>query len=193
MQIKLNERISKFKKTIVDDLTNESKKISRKNKAQKILVSIFRTFLLVGLGFIILFPVIQQIIWGFHHPSQVNNPAVIYIPEKWSIINFKVAAKTLKYGQALFNTFRISSITMVLQVLSTALAGYAFARLKFKGDKILFFFVVLTIILPPNALMLSRSNYFATLKLSGSEFAIYTLSILGMGIKIGRASCRERV
>lgn len=185
MQTNITDKIKKLKQDFVADIKDPSKKVKRANFTKAFLISLFRTLLIIGLGFLILYPIVQQMIWGFHHPTQVNDPSVIYIPDRWSVLNFKVAAKALDYWKALGNTFRISLITMVLQLVSTALAGYAFARLKFKGDKILFFFVILTIILPPNAMMMSRRNYFSSLKLSGSEIALYVLALFGMGIRSG--------
>jgi multiple sugar transport system permease protein len=185
MQTNLISKIKDIKNNFVADMKDSNKNIRRKNKLKKFLVSFFRTFLIVGLSFIILFPIIQQAIWGFHDPSQVNNPAVIYIPEKWSLLNFKVASIALDYGKALFNTFRISLITMLIQIFITAIAGYAFARLKFKWNKILFVFVVITIVIPPNALMMSRRNYFTNIGLTGNELALYVLAFFGMGIRSG--------
>ena len=188
MQAKISkflEKTKQLKNEIVEDFNDPNKKIRRKNRINKILVSSFIYTIVIGLGFIIVFPIVQQLIWGFHDPTQVNNPAVIYIPELWSTMNFTVAMKALDYWKALGNTFMISLITMVLQILSTALAGYAFSRLKFKGSNILFFFVVLTIIIPPNAIMMSRSNYFLSIGLSGDVKSLYLMAGLGMGIRSG--------
>ncbi|VEU80303.1 carbohydrate ABC transporter permease [Haploplasma axanthum] len=185
MQVKLLDKVKKYKDEIINDLNNPSKKIRRSNKVKSLLLSVFRFLLIAGLGFIIVFPIAQQIIWGFHDPTQVNNPIVIYIPDKWSIKNFIVASAALEYGAALWNTFRVSFLSMIFQIISTSLAGYAFARLKFKGSSIVFFFVVLTIIIPPNAIMMSRSNYFANLGIAGDEKGLYLLAVLGMGIRSG--------
>ena len=58
-----------------------------------------------------------------------NDPSVVWVPKNWSIQNFKLAAMVLDYWNALLNTFKLSAISMVLQVASTA-RGYAFSRLK---------------------------------------------------------------
>ncbi len=118
-------------------------------------------------------------------PSDVNNPAVIWIPENWSIMNIKIASIVLDYRHAVFNSFKLSAISMILQIGSTALAGYAFSRLRFKGSNILFLLVLLTIVIPPQALSLAQYLYFRDLGLIGKEGSIYLMSGLGMGIRSG--------
>lgn len=178
---KTKNYIEKFK----EDFNNPSRVIKRKKKTKKIMVSIFRFVLLFGLSFVILFPTIQQILMALRAPADINNPAVIWIPEVWSIENIKIASTVLDYPKALLSTFKLSFISMILQIASTALAGYAFSRLKFKGSNILFLGVILTIVVPPQALSLSQYLYFVRLNLVGKEVSIYIMSILGMGIRSG--------
>lgn len=159
--------------------------IRRKRKTQAFLASFIRTIFLAGLCFVILYPTIQQILLAFRAAADTNDPSVIWIPKNWSVENFKYAAMVLDYGNALINTFKLSAISMVLQVASTALAGYAFARLKSPLTKVLFIFVILTIVIPPQALSLAQYLYFRDAKLIGKETSIYLMSILGMGIRSG--------
>ena len=148
-------------------------------------LSFVRSILLIGLCFVILFPTIQQILMALRAPSDVNNPAVIWIPENWSIMNIKIASIVLDYRHAVVNSFKLSLISMILQIASTALAGYAFSRLRFKGSNILFLLVILTIVIPPQALSLAQYLYFRDLGLIGKEGSIYLMSGLGMGIRSG--------
>jgi multiple sugar transport system permease protein len=48
-----------------------------------------------------------------------------------------------------FNSLFVSVITMLGQVFIAAFAGYAFARLKFKGNDFLFFIILITMMIPP--------------------------------------------
>lgn len=156
-----------------------------KRKSSDITLKILRAVLLGGLCFVILFPIIQQISMALRAPEDSNNPAVVWIPEHFSLMNIKIAMTALNYWKALLNTFKMSMISMVLQVISTALAGYAFSRLKFRGSNIIFIGVILTIIIPPQALSLAQYLYFLDLGLLGKETSVYLMSGLGMGIRSG--------
>jgi len=156
-----------------------------KRKISTFAMNFLRAVFLFGLCFVILFPTIQQISMALRAPSDVNNPAVVWIPEVWSLENVKIAMVVLDYWKALLDTFKISFIAMFLQILSTALAGYAFSRLKFRGSNILFILVIITIITPPQALSLAQFLYFREVGLIGKEISIYIMSFLGMGIRSG--------
>jgi multiple sugar transport system permease protein len=185
MKTDLMKKVTDVYLSIRHDLTDPRKNHRRIRKFQASTGSFLRFILLFGLCFVILFPTIQQVLMALRAPDDVNNPAVIWIPEQWSFLNIKIAALVLDYEKALFNTFKVSFIVMFLQLASTALAGYAFSRLRFKGSNILFFLVMLTIIIPPQALSLAQYLYFRDLKLIGKEASIYLMSGLGMGIRSG--------
>jgi multiple sugar transport system permease protein len=156
-----------------------------KKRSSEVTMKILRSVLLFGLCFVILFPTIQQISMAFRAPIDTNNPSVIWIPENWSLMNIKISIVVLDYWRALVNTIKLSFLSMIFQILSTALAGYAFSRLKFKGSNILFLGVIITIITPPQALSLAQFLYFRDTGLIGKEISIYLMSGLGMGIRSG--------
>ncbi len=185
MKNKLFNKLKLMYENIYENLTNPRNVMVRSKKSKEIIMVVLRNVLLFGLCFVILFPTIQQISMALRAPEDVNNPAVVWIPLHWSLMNLKIAAVVLDYKNALLNTIKISVISMFLQILSTSLAGYAFARLKFKGSNILFIFVILTIIIPPQALSLQQYLYFKDLGLIGNELSIYLMSGLGMGIRSG--------
>jgi len=185
MKINFMDKIKSYVLDIKENLTDPRKNARRARKIQSFAMTFVRSTLLIGLCFVILFPTLQQILMALRAPEDVNNPAVIWIPETWSIMNLKIAALVLDYKDALINTFKLSFISMILQIASTALAGYAFSRLKFRGSNILFIIVILTIIIPPQALSLAQYLYFRDLRLIGKESSIYLMSALGMGIRSG--------
>jgi multiple sugar transport system permease protein len=185
MKTNIIEQIKASYHGVVNDIKDPKKNAKRSRKTKQFSLTLVRSVLLIGLCFVILFPTIQQILMALRAPSDVNNPAVIWIPENWSIMNIKIASIVLDYRHAVFNSFKLSAISMILQIGSTALAGYAFSRLRFKGSNILFLLVLLTIVIPPQALSLAQYLYFRDLGLIGKEGSIYLMSGLGMGIRSG--------
>ncbi|HAX02420.1 MAG TPA: carbohydrate ABC transporter permease [Acholeplasmataceae bacterium] len=185
MKTNIYDAVKKSVTGYIDKVTEPRVVFKRQRQIKAFIGGLIRYIFLIGLCFVILFPTIQQILMALRAPGDVNNPAVIWIPENWSIQNIKISMIVLDYWRALVNTFRLSVIVMVLQLASTALAGYAFSRLKFKGSNILFILVILTIIIPPQALSLSQYLYFRDLRLIGKESSIYMMSGLGMGIRSG--------
>lgn len=116
--------------------------------------SFVRFILMAGLSFVILYPILQKISTAIKHQSDLYSPIVIWIPENFTLENFKSAMSIMNYWDTLFNTTVLATVTTILTTASCALAGYAFARLKFKGSKILFAGVILTILVPPTTILI---------------------------------------
>jgi len=197
----LKAKIKEKYESIKEELSNPTKRAVRGQKTADVSASILRTILFIGLSFVILFPIFEQFTFALRDPLDINDPLVKYIPKTFSLINFQIAGTILDYWRSLFNNVKVSTISTICQVFSTALAGYAFARLKFKGSNVLFWIVMLTLIVPPQTVALSRSIYFSNfdifgiikaithntkglvLKGEGRDIVFYVMSITGQGIR----------
>ncbi|WP_336772989.1 carbohydrate ABC transporter permease [Paenibacillus sp. MMO-58] len=116
--------------------------------------SFVRLVLIAGLSFVILYPIIQKISTAIKAKTDLYSPIVVWIPEHYSLENFKNAIAIMDYWKTLLNTFTLSATTTILTAISCALAGYAFARLKFRGSNLLFAGVILTIMVPPTTILI---------------------------------------
>ena len=178
---------TKFQKFV----SNMKDPTRRKVRTQRVLVvlgKILRAFVLIGLCFVILLPIFEKLSVAFRHPTDISNSQVIWIPAQFSIINFRVAAKLLNYNVSLWNTFKLSLLCMIIQIFATAVAGYSFARLKFKGSGIIFILVIFTLVVPNEALDRSRTwimneHTFLGISLIGNAFSMYVMCAFGQGIR----------
>src|SRR5690625_3201259 len=108
----------------------------------------------MGLSFVILYPILQKVSTAFKHRTDLYSPIVVWIPQNITLENFRNAISIMNYWDTLLNTFILAAVTTILTAASCALAGYAFARLRFKGSNILFLGVILTIIVPPTTILI---------------------------------------
>ena len=190
---------------IVTDLKNPIKVSVMKRKAGMKMTTLLRGFLFIGLAFVIVFPIFQQLTLSIRHPIDLNNKLVNWIPENYSLFNFKISIILLDYWDGLLCNIKVSTISTICQLFSTSLAGYAFSRLKFRGSNIIFWLVMLTLIVPPQAVALSRTFYLGdfdiltfgdnpglfesllghTLRLKGEgkDIVFYITSLTGQGIR----------
>ena len=165
--------------------------IKRKVATKDLMVflgSLLRTILLIGLCFIIILPIIEKVSTAIRDYTDINNPNVIWIPEKVSLFTLKFAWELLDYGHTFWNTLLLSSLCTVLQVLACSITGYAFARLKFKGSNIVFYLTLLTLVVPNEALHRSRYLFLGTysffgVKLIGNVLSLFLISAFGQGIR----------
>ncbi|MBS5853058.1 MAG: carbohydrate ABC transporter permease [Bacilli bacterium] len=204
-------KISKDKyNEIVMDLKNPIKRAVMRRKTSTKLMAILRGFIFIGLSFVIVFPIFQEFSLAFRHPVDLNNKLVNWIPETFSLFNFRLSKVLLDYWHGLWCNLKVSTISTICQLIATSLAGYAFSRLKFRGSNIIFWLIMLTLIVPPQAISLARTfflddfdilrfNFFGLfdnpglfesllghglrLKGEGKDIVFYITSLTGQGIR----------
>lgn len=96
----------------------------------------------------------------------------VWVPQNISTQNWHVASLMINYAQALPYTFLHTSIMVILQTVCTMLAGYSFARFKFRFRSVLFAFVAFTIIVPPQVFMIPQYLFFRSFDIFGIITAI---------------------
>lgn len=62
---------------------------------------------------------------------------------------YKNVFNSIPLAKYFLNSLIVASFTTIGQVIISALAGYGFARLKFKGSDLLFFIIILSMMVPP--------------------------------------------
>ena len=166
-------------------------------------VSLFRYLILICLGFVVIKPFWTLIKDAFTDPVILGDKSLIWLPQKVSTIFMDMALSKglMNYWTGLGYTLLTTAIITFLQVMSCSMAAYSFARLKFKGSGILFFFVIVTIVVPSDAIMLAQYGAFRNfdffgiigllngtgsgINLIGNPLSLYILAISGMGLKSG--------
>jgi multiple sugar transport system permease protein len=171
-----------------------------KNKSMAWLWSLFRLVLIVGIGFIIIRPILERISVAFKSPEDIYNPTIYMVPIHFTLDNVKHAMEILNYWPLLRNTLLFVILTTLLATVSSALAGYGFARFKFPGSNLLFAFVVLTILVPASTLMVPMYLHFRSfdvlglvtlftgregLNLINTYWPSLIMAALGVGLKSG--------
>ncbi len=126
----------------------------------KFIANLAIALILIGLSYIILYPLIYSLSQAVRSVNDMYDTTIIYIPKHFTLENFKDAWEVLKFPEILKNTVNIALWPTILQVCSCALAGYGFARFKFRGKGVLFFLVLLTIIVPPSTIMVPMYTSF---------------------------------
>lgn len=74
-------------------------------------------------------------------------PTLLPGPRFFTVVN-NVYEALPQFNQALINTVYVGTTVAVAQVFFSAIAGFAFAKLNFRGQKFMVLFVILTMMLP---------------------------------------------
>lgn len=131
--------------------------------------------------------VILPIGWMVTIALKPDNVPAFRIPAEWfptryfQFDNF-VRALTLAdrpFGLYIVNTLIIFAGNVVGTVLSCAFAGYAFARLQFRGRERLFQLLIITMLIPWQALMVPQFLLFSSIGWYGSYLPLIVPAFLG--------------
>ena len=147
-------------------MTTKAKPFARKNRAQaikKALVGsngklglgakIFLYVMLTSLGFVYIYPILHMGVTSLKSLTDLLDPSVQWLPHQLSLDNYQKALEVMGFREHLMDTLLVSFLPSLFQTFSCALAGYAFARFRFKGKNFWMACVLLTFIVPFPVLM----------------------------------------
>lgn len=155
------------------------------NKLRKLLFSACRAAFLLAIIYVILFPILYALSSSFLTERQLIDPSVVWIPKEFTLANYTAAWQTLDYGNDFIFTMFLVIVSTLLQIFSCTLAAYGFARFKFKFRGLFFFCVILTIVLPPQMLVVQQYAIFKNMGLLNSVLTYFLPAVLGQGIRSG--------
>lgn len=156
--------------------------------AGKKLTTLLIYFVLICISFVFLQPIIKIISRTFMSAADVIDPAVEWLPKKFSVNNLLVAAEVLKLPTTLRNSIVFSGILAVCQTVVSALTGFALSRFSFRLKNFWFIMILLAFIIPVPVLMIPRLMMFVSVQeaigfqLIGTPIPQVLMAVLGQGV-----------
>ncbi len=183
------------------------------NFLKNVVFKIFRLILLIGITFVILYPYISKILKSIMSVSDMKDATVVLISKAPTLNQYWYILTENGYLKAFITTFLVSFSIALIQTLICALVAYGLAKFKFKGNAIVFAFVIATLMIPQEALKNSMTAFFRQITMiettlnpislileliqkwtgvfengvgfTNSLIPLYVLSVFGLGFKNG--------
>ena len=134
---------------------------------KKIVWIAFRLILLVGIAFQILKPYLQMLPESIMSPDDFIDVTVQMVPKNISFDMYKAIWHELHYFEAFFNTLILSVVVALLQTFVCCFIAYGLAKFKFKGNKLVFIAVILSLVIPHKTLQYSMQMNFSNFDILG--------------------------
>ncbi|HEN1758999.1 TPA: carbohydrate ABC transporter permease [Enterococcus faecium] len=115
---------------------------------------IIRTISMLVILLVIAFPFLWLIISSFKHEKDIISFPPRIFADSYTLDNYIKVWTTIPLLDYIKNTVIFAGGTVITSVLFDSLAGYAFARMRFKGKSVLFYFVLLTMMIPFQVFMI---------------------------------------
>ena len=104
--------------------------------------------LMVGLGIVVLFPLLYALGTSLKTAAEVNQYPPTFWPRVVDLGNYSDALRVAPIARFLLNSFIQSGVVTLGQMATAALAAFAFSYLEFPGRQALFFLFLSTLMIP---------------------------------------------
>lgn len=130
------------------------------------------------LGFLWLLPIYWAFVTSVKTQKEIYGGITLF-PRNWTWENY---AELFQYKDGiaytwLMNSVRLCLLTIVCVAFISILAGFAFSKLKLPGGKIWLTMVMLTMMVPVQALMVTLHNTLSSLKLLGTIWGMVLIYV----------------
>ncbi|HGF8083139.1 TPA: carbohydrate ABC transporter permease [Enterococcus faecium] len=115
---------------------------------------IIRTISMLVILLVIAFPFLWLIISSFKHEKDIISFPPRIFADSYTLDNYIKVWTTIPLLDYIKNTVIFAGGIVITSVFFDSLAGYAFARMRFKGKSVLFYFVLLTMMIPFQVFMI---------------------------------------
>ena len=132
----------------------------------------FLLYLVLALGVLMaVYPFVWMVGTAFKTLPEANTASLRLFPDTWQWGNVAATFRAAPFGRYFLNSLLVSMIVCVSVCLTSLMAGYAFARLRFRGRGVLFVITLCSMMVPfeavfvPNFVLITRlgwyNSYFA--------------------------------
>ncbi|WP_287478324.1 MULTISPECIES: carbohydrate ABC transporter permease [Anaerostipes] len=128
-------------------------------------------FFAIG-SIIMIFPFVWMFLTSFKTVAESMQIPPDILPKSWSLDAFKDALNSLPFAALYKNTLLLIFWRVVCAVVFSSMAGYAFAKLHFKGKNLLFGIVVVQMMLPSQIFIIPQYQMLAKVGLTNTVFAL---------------------
>lgn len=126
-------------------------------------------YLVLALGAVVTtFPFGWMVCTAFKTYTEAATPTLHLFPERWQWHNLLDTFDAAPFGRYFFNTFVVAFVVTASVVVTSMMAGYAFARIEFRGRRLLLGLVLATMMIPfevtliPNFVLINRFGWYDT-------------------------------
>jgi multiple sugar transport system permease protein len=127
---------------------------------------------LVALAVVILFPLLWALSTSLKSYSEVIAKPFQLLPGKILLANYAEVFKTIPFLKYLLNTMKVSVLTCLGTLVTSAMAAYAFARLRFPGRDAIFLVYLSTLMIPRQVVLVPNFIIMKSLHLLDTHWSL---------------------
>ena len=110
--------------------------------------SIFWCIVFAVVSVVFMLPLIWMLLSSFKPEGLIMGRPEWLIPRQWTLEGYSTLLKKIPFFRFLLNSLIFAGGTTVSMLFLDSMAGYAFAKLKFRGSHVLFVVVLISMMIP---------------------------------------------
>jgi len=114
------------------------------------------------------FPLVWMVLSSLKTPAETMQVPPVWLPESPSLEAFEKVSGVINVGRSMLNSAVIATITTAGIIVTSLMAGYAFAKHRFRGRNALFALLIATMFLPPIVTLIPLYRMIGAIGLDGS-------------------------
>lgn len=111
---------------------------------------------LMTLAVIFMFPFVWSLLTSLKPMTDLFKPGLHLIPSRWVWQNYIDVLQGTTFGRFYLNTIIVTLVRTIGGVAIAAMAGFAFAQLRFRGRDVIFFILLAGMMVPDQVLIVPR-------------------------------------
>jgi multiple sugar transport system permease protein len=133
-----------------------------------IIKSLILYALLTGATIVMSFPLFWMISSSLKTIQETNSPGIVWIPDQPTLEAYTNIFLNHDFLRAYFNSVFYVTLALVGTLISIAAVAYAFSRVEWPGRNLVFFLMLSTMMIPPQALIVPQYVFFNKLDWIGT-------------------------
>ena len=117
-------------------------------RTSKVVLYTLAYVLLIIFAFIMLMPFVWMLLSTFKDQRELFEFPPKFLPKKFSLNNYIEVFKTVPFVRYYLNSLLVTFTSVVLNLFSSSLAGFAFAKYRFRGREIIFKVILGAMMIP---------------------------------------------
>jgi len=130
------------------------RRASQSGRRMKLAIRVLLYIVLTISSILMIIPFLWMVSTSLKPDYQIADYPPSWIPEEFNWKNYTEAWRRANFSRYVSNTIYYAVFSTICQVLFCAMSGYAFARLDFPGRNLLFIFVLATMMIPFQMLLI---------------------------------------
>lgn len=143
------------------------------NKTKKLVIKLMTTLVMAVVSVAMLLPFAWMLSASFKPENEIFEFPIRWIPQTFTWENYNLVWNSdVPFTSFFANSVKVSLISVAGEVVTSALAAYAFSKIRFKGRDTIFLIYLMTLVFPSQMMLIPRFVLFKVMKIYNTHWAL---------------------